>query len=68
MASTEPRDVRDTHERDQREARALETAREVGAFYKALRKDGIPATAAQAMAEAYVAGLIAGDIPREPWQ
>lgn len=62
---TEPRDV---HARDQREAEAESTAGVVSAFYRRLRATRVPAGAAQALAEAFVAGLMArDDAQREPW-
>ena len=62
-------DARRTHSRDQRCALADDAAAEVAAFYRRLRAEKIPAAAATAMSEAYVAGVVArDDEPREPWQ
>jgi len=61
-------DPKDVHRREQLETAAVEAAHQCAVFYATLRKRGVPATAASAMAEAYTAALVAGDIPREPWQ
>jgi hypothetical protein len=62
-------DARRTHSRDQRCGLAEDAAAECAAFWRRLRAEKVPVGAATAMAEAYVAGVVArDDEPREPWQ
>jgi hypothetical protein len=62
-------DARRTHSRDQRCALAEDAAAECAAFYRGLRAQKVPASAATGMAEAYTAGVVArDDEPPEAWQ
>jgi hypothetical protein len=61
-------DPKRIHTREQREAEATDLACQVAAFYKTLRARGVPSAPAQAATEAYVEGLLAGEVPPEPWQ
>lgn len=51
-----------------RETKARGYAEESAVFYKTLRAQGVPATAAASALDAYVAALLAGDLPDEPWK
>lgn len=60
-------DPRRTHEREQRDAWAVDIAATIAAFYKELRRCGVPAGAAQAISEAFTTATLE-DGPPEVWQ
>jgi hypothetical protein len=61
-------DAKRVGRRDQREAEAVDHAHAVATFYKALRARGVPAAAAQAITEAYVAATFGDEPWREAWK